>query len=146
MEIFNLALLARQAWRTLTDRTSLSARILLAVSFPHCSLLEDELGPHPSQIWRAILDGHDILAQGVIRRIGDGETTNIWRHNWIPRDDIKRHIYSLVHNPPEKVVQLIDATSATWTENLVRSLFTHIDAEEILRIPLCRRRVGDFWG
>ena len=43
-------------------------------------------------------------------------------------------------------MQLIDATSATWNENLVRSLLTHFDAEEILRIPLCTRRVGDFWG
>lgn len=43
MEIFNLALLARQAWRTFTDSTSLSARILKAVYFPDCSLLQAEL-------------------------------------------------------------------------------------------------------
>ena len=100
MEIFNLALLARQAWRTLTDSTSLSAHILKVVYSPHCSLLEAELGSHPSQIWRAILDGRDILEQGVIRRIGDGETTDIWLHNWIPRDSYKRPIASLIQNPP----------------------------------------------
>ena len=146
MEIFNLALLARQAWRTLTDSNSLSARILKAVYFPHCSLLQAELGSHPSQIWQAILDGHDILGQGVIRRIGDGEATDIWRHNWVPRDGLKRPICLLVQNPPARVAQLIDPTSATWNENLVRSVFTHFDAEEILRIPLCTHRVGDFWA
>ena len=61
LEIFNLALLARQAWRTLTDESSLSSKILKSVYFPECSLLEAELGPQPSQIWRAILDGQDVF-------------------------------------------------------------------------------------
>lgn len=67
LEIFNLALLARQAWRTMTDESSLSARILKSIYFPGSSLLEADLGPHPSQIWRALLDGRDILAQGLVR-------------------------------------------------------------------------------
>ena len=61
-EIFNLALLARQAWRIMTNDTSLSARMLKAIYFPGCDQLEAELGSHPSQIWRALLDGSDILA------------------------------------------------------------------------------------
>ena len=77
-EIFNLALLARQAWRLMTDETSISAKVLKAVYFPQCSLLEAELGSHPSQIWRAVLDGRDIVAQGVFRRIGNGASTLIW--------------------------------------------------------------------
>ena len=89
LELFNLALLARQAWRILNDEESLSARILKAVYFPDRSLLEAELGSHPSQIWRAILDGKEVLLQGIIRRIGNGETTRIWDHNWIPGDSFK---------------------------------------------------------
>ena len=143
---FNLALLARQAWRTLTDDTSLSARILKAVYFPECSLLQAELGAHPSQIWRAILEGRDILAQGMVRRIGDGASTDIWQHNWIPRDSFKRPITSLTPNPPVRVAQLIDTTSACWNKGLVRTVFTHFDAEVILKIPMCTRRVEDFWA
>ena len=77
MEIFNLALLARQAWRLLTGELSLSARILKVVYFPEVSILEAELGSHPSQIWRSILDGRGVLVQGIVKRIGDGETTDI---------------------------------------------------------------------
>ena len=84
LEIFNLALLARQSWRLMTDETSLSARLLKVVYYPHCTLLEAELGAHPSQIWQVVLDGRDILAQGIIRRIGNGEETDAWTHNWIP--------------------------------------------------------------
>ena len=89
LELFNLALIARQAWRVLIDDESLSAQILKAAYYPNGSLLDATLGPHPSQIWRAILDGRYVLAQGVIRRIGDGETTSIWDHNWIPRPSFK---------------------------------------------------------
>ena len=66
MEIFNLALLARQAWRVLTEPESLSARILKAAYFPETTLLDAELGGRPSQIWRGILDGRDMLRLGII--------------------------------------------------------------------------------
>ena len=108
--------------------------------------LEAELGSHPTQIWRAILDGRDISVQGIVPRIQDGETTNIWAHNWISRDNIKRPITSLVQYPPSKVAQLIDATIASWKEDLVRSTFTPFDASEILKIPLCTGKVTDFWA
>lgn len=146
LDIFNLALLARQAWRTMTEDSSLSARILKLVYFPGCSLLEAELRSHPSQIWWAILDGRDILAQGMVWRIGDGETTDIWAHNWIPRDSFKRPITSLVQDPPLKVAHFIDATTASWNEDLLRSTFTPFDALEILKIPLCTRKIADFWA
>ena len=146
LEIFNLALLARQAWRTFTDDTSLSARILKAVYFPDCSLLQAGLGSPPSQIWRAVLDGRDVLAHGLVCRIGDGETTNIWRDNWIPRDNFKCPAPSLEPDAPVRVAELIDNTTASWNETLVRSVFTQGDAKAILRIPLCTRQVDDFWA
>ena len=49
-------------------------------------------------------------------------------------------------NPLMMVAQLIDASSASWREDLVRANFTHFDAEEILRIPLCTRTIHDFWA
>ena len=120
--------------------------MLKAIYFPGSNLLDAELGSHPSQIWRAMLDGRDILAQGIIRRIGDGTSTGIWTHNWIPRDNFKRPITSLVTNPPAMVSQLIDTSTAAWNENLIRTVFTRFDAEEILKIPLCTRIISDFWA
>ena len=51
IELFNLALLARQAWRLLTQPDSLSARILRAVYYPSSSILEAEVGKNPSQVF-----------------------------------------------------------------------------------------------
>jgi hypothetical protein len=54
IELFNLALLARQGWRMMMNPDSLSAKVLKAVYFPCTTLLNANLGPAPSQIWRAI--------------------------------------------------------------------------------------------
>ena len=79
IEVFNLALLARQAWRVLMAPESLSARVLKAKYHPTCDFLNVDMGSTPSQIWRSILEGREVLVQGLIRRIGDGQTTNIWQ-------------------------------------------------------------------
>jgi hypothetical protein len=78
IELFNIALLARQAWRILTEPTSLSARILKGVYFPCSGFLSADLGSHPSQIWWAIMEWRDALKLGLIRRIGDGRSTDAW--------------------------------------------------------------------
>lgn len=97
----------RQAWRVLTKPNSLSARILKAKYFPSCEFLQAQLGGSPSQVWRSILEGRDTLAQGIIRHIGDGRTTNIWQQNWIPRAFNMHPITSRVPNPPRSVGDLI---------------------------------------
>ena len=99
IEVFNLALLSRQMWRCLTEMRSLSSRVLKAAYYPTSSIFEAELGSNPSQIWRAIVDGRDTLKLGAIMHIGDGRSTNIWQHNWIPRVCMMRPIYFLVHDP-----------------------------------------------
>ena len=46
-----------------------------------------EIVSSPSRIWRAIVDGKDVLKQGLIRRFGTGEDTDVSGMNWLPRDD-----------------------------------------------------------
>jgi hypothetical protein len=77
MELFNLAQLAKQAWRILQDGSSLSATVLKSVYFPDRDFLAAEVRPSPSRIWCFILDGKEVLKKGLIRRIGTDETTSI---------------------------------------------------------------------
>lgn len=112
--MFNIALLSRQAWRILASLDALSSRLLKQIYFSNTTILEAELGSHPSHIWRAVLEGRDALTHGITRRIGNGETTRVWDHNWIPRESSMCPPVSLAPIPPVYVNELIDSTSATW--------------------------------
>ena len=144
IELFNLALLARQAWRVLQEPESLSARVLKSVYFPNTSILEATLGAHPSQIWRSIIEGRDTLKQGLIKRISNGETTRIWTENWLPRDEMLRPYGCLTPTPPMFVSELIDPTTATWNMQRLREVFLPFDAKIVVSIPLCTRNTSDF--
>ena len=49
-----------------------------------------------------------------------------------------------IKDPPQIVTQLIDTTAASWQEEVVPQVFLPLDAEAILRIPICTRQVKDF--
>jgi hypothetical protein len=146
IELFNLAMLAKQAWRILQNPDTLSSRVLKAVYFPETNFLEATLGSSPSQIWRAIVEGRDVMAQGLIRRIGTGETTNAWNHNWLPRDFMLRPLACLKDDPPMLVSSFIDASSATWRRDLLEEYFLPMDCDIIRAIPLSTRRMSDCWS
>ncbi|KAK8447842.1 hypothetical protein SEVIR_8G166750v4 [Setaria viridis] len=104
IEMFNLALLVRQAWRIMQEPDSLSARILKAVYFPNGDFLDAEVRESPSRVRRAIIDGKEVLKQGIIRRICNGEETYIWSVNWQPRDCMLRPVCSIGNNPLQLVM------------------------------------------
>jgi hypothetical protein len=133
MELFNVALLARQAWRILTSPNTLSARILKAAYFPDGDILSAELGTRPSQIWHAICEGRDALRLGLIKRIGCGEQTRISNENWLPRDSRRRPITAISNQPPLMISQLIDQPTRSWN---MQQLNTHLLPMDIKIIRL----------
>jgi hypothetical protein len=146
IELFNLSMLARQAWRILQNPEALSSRILKAVYCLTTDFLEATLGSSPSQVWRALVEGRDVMAQGLVRRIGTGERTHAWNSNWIPRDFMLRPLGSRKSNPPVLVSSFIDATSVTWRSDLLEEFFLPMDCEAIRAIPLSTRRLDDCWS
>ena len=146
LELLNLALLAQQSWRLLTVLESLCARLLKAVCCPSVDILNADLGSHPFQVWRSILEGRDALSHGIIRRIGDGLTTRVWVDNWIPRDASMRPVVCLTNNPPILVSELIDSSSAVWRVDKLQQNFLLSDVMAIRNIPLCTTPMKDFWA
>ena len=145
-ELFNLAMVARQAWRILQNPGTLSAHLLKSIYFPTIDFLSAELGNHPSQVWRAIIEGRDTLKQGLIKRIGNGADTNIWTDNWLPREEMMRPYGSISPNPPTYVSELITSMTASWNRQLVQQTFMPMDAIAILGMPICTRNIADFWA
>lgn len=83
MENFNLALLAKQAWRITTTPELLLSQILKARYFPNRSFFVADLGDRPSQTWSSILLARPHLKAGLRKRIGNGESTFSWGETWL---------------------------------------------------------------
>ena len=139
-------MLERQAWRLLQDPESLSARVLKIIYYPHTSILHAMLGSQPRQMWRAIVEGRDTLKQGLIKRIGNGESTYIWEDNWLLRKEMMRPYGCISANPPLRIPDLIDATNATWNKQLLDATFMPFDVSVITNIPICTMNMPDFWS
>jgi hypothetical protein len=125
---FNMAMLCKQAWRLLHNPESLCARVLRAKYFHGRSCLEATPRHGMSYTWRSILKGFDLLKQGLIRRVGDGEGLNIWSDPWVPRSMSRRPITSRGANLLTMVNELIDPTTGGWDIQLICDIFWEEDA------------------
>ncbi|XP_019189682.1 PREDICTED: uncharacterized protein LOC109184096 [Ipomoea nil] len=142
---FNLALLAKQGWRLLTNPTSLMARVFKARYFPTTSFYEAVMGGNPSYVWRSIMASQDLLKSGCRRRIGNGASTQVWTAPWLP-DHQNPYIETdqVDHAHPMRVSDLIDSHTGTWNHEILHHLFNPRDVDLILRLPVCME-YEDIW-
>jgi hypothetical protein len=74
---------------------------------------------------------------GIIWRVGDGRSINIWEDPWIPRGITRRPTtYHGRHQLLQRVSDLICPITGQWDYDLVRQTFNEIDAGQILTIPI----------
>lgn len=92
------------------------------------------------------MDGRDVLDQGLIRRMGTGEATDIWIMNWLPRDGLLRLMMSVRANLSQKVNEIIDSMTMSWDMQKLGEFFAPMDREVIVNIPLSTQRQSDFWA
>jgi hypothetical protein len=79
MQLFNQALLARQAWRLIQNPMSLCAKVLKAKYFPHGDIRGTVFASDPSPVWKGVEFGLELLKKGLINRISNGKRTQITR-------------------------------------------------------------------
>ena len=84
IENLNNALLAKQVWRMMNNLDSLCFRVFKARFFRNCSILDVEEKATGSYVWKNILSARDVIREGMVWRIGDGQTMWIKEDNWIP--------------------------------------------------------------
>ncbi|OIT23670.1 putative mitochondrial protein, partial [Nicotiana attenuata] len=114
LKAFNMALLAKQAWRILSYPDSLLTRVLISKYFPHSTFLDAFTSSTGSWIWRSILWGRDLLLTGLKWRISDGKIINVWTDPWIPRNNgFTPKSIQMQNNLDLKVADLIDEETHT---------------------------------
>ena len=128
LHCFNLALLAKQCWRLLSEPDSLCARILRAKYFPGGNLLTCSLKKGSSYTWQSIWSGIQTFKRGHIWRVGDGSQINIWEDSWVPRSPTRKVMTPRANIVITKVSELIDVDNRAWDEQLINDLFWPIDA------------------
>ena len=96
--------------------------------------------------WKGIEYGLELL-KGVIWRVGNGHTVNVWRDPWIPRLGRSRVPLSRKGNCRFTKVAHFLLQDGRWNEERLRE-FLPADVEEIMKIRVLPRQTEDFlaWG
>ena len=144
LHCFNLAMLAKQCWRLISEPDSICATVLRAKYFPSGDILNCQLKKGSSFTWQSVWAGIQTFKRGHIWRVGDGVNINIWDDCWIPTSPSKKIMTRRGNIVYSKVSELIDNETRTWNEEMIRYLFWQADAERILRIPLAIGMMHDF--
>lgn len=83
LKIFQPGLLAKHAWRLMSNSDSLIAKIYKDRYYASKEFLESGKGFRPFYAWRSITFGKELLKKGLYRSVGDEENTYIWTDKWI---------------------------------------------------------------
>ncbi|CAN0855442.1 LINE-1 retrotransposable element ORF2 protein [Linum grandiflorum] len=140
---FNLALLAKQAWRLLEDPTSLWARVFKAKYFRRSSFLQAKKGPRPSWIWTSIIEARALIKIGAIKVIGNGTSFGSAEYPWIPINDGVFATDAAYGNT--RPAEWIDPNTRTWNRNLLKDTFPTDTADHIASIAIGPPEMGDSW-
>lgn len=135
IELFNQALLAKQAWKLLQSPDCFFSKFFKSRYFDDCSFLDSSVGYRPSFAWRSILHGRELLVQGLKQMVGDGCSLKVWITKWL--DDAERGIMrtpfmkNILIDLDQNVAELIDFPNKRWKREVLEDLFFPGDIEII---------------
>jgi hypothetical protein len=144
-QLFNQSMLAKQAWRLISNPDSLCARVLQGKYYHDSDLMSAKKKQNASNIWNAILYGREALRVGLIKRIGDGSSVRVWDDPWIPGNVNMKPITRDPEAEAIMVSDLIDHQAMTWDQEKLEANFVTADVVSIRGIPFSRFK-DDFWS
>lgn len=74
---FNIALLAKQGWRLVTQPNSLLVRVLKAKHFPSSDFMSSNLKVGASYAWKSLWATKKVLQEGLGWRVGTGSALTL---------------------------------------------------------------------
>lgn len=121
LNAYNLAMLAKEAWRVICFPNSLIAHIYKAKYFPHGNFWTAALPSSPSFSWRSLVASRDILMSRVRWQVGDCRSINIWTNKWLPRPYSFRPISFPISPSAPVIVSELILEDLKWNEALINS-------------------------
>ena len=146
MEAFNMALLAKQGWRLLTEENTLMTRVLKGKYFPNNTFMEAKMSTNGSYTWKSILQAREILTKGSQRVIGNGMSTRIWHDPWVPR--MGREGLLSRREAGEGRGELVSALieNGRWNGQKIHEVFSSWEGENIRQLILPLYPCEDYWS
>lgn len=77
-------MLTKQGCRLLNNANFLVTRVMKVKYYPETDFLQVKIGTNSNYMWRSIIATQDIIGKESRKRIGDGETINVWKIPWFP--------------------------------------------------------------
>ena len=147
IEKFNLALLGKQVWRILQSPNSLLSKLLKARYFPNTNILNAGPGYKASFIWKSLLEGRELLKNGLKYLIGNGQNTSAWLDPWLPLHP-PRPPNRLAGTPENHylVCDLMNEQRNGWNLDRLRETVIPEDIHTILNIKLSPTNSPDLLG
>lgn len=88
--------------------------------------------------------GKKALECGLIRRIGNGETTSVWNDPWIPIGIGNKPVCRKDSATAVTVADLLSSDGRSWNEDALKDNLMDFDVEAVKCIPLGRLQ-ADMW-
>lgn len=120
---FNLAMLAKQCWRLITNPESLVARIYKAKYYADSDFMQAKLGGSPSFILRSIMEARSVITAGSVWRIGTGKDIQILHQPWLNNVEnpyVLTNSHAIVN---QNVASLFVTGTTNWDVDVIADIF-----------------------
>lgn len=141
---FNLAMLAKQAWRFHTNPHSLLAKCYKAKYYTLTDILQATTGSSPSYAWRSIAQAIWIINKGSVWKIGNGQKVRVMEDNWLPFQNGYKILSTNTTTTNQLMVKdLFQSNQFDWNYPLLQDLFLPIDNTQIIQLPIIHHNKED---
>ncbi|XP_042958157.1 uncharacterized protein LOC122293732 [Carya illinoinensis] len=136
-EDFNKAMLAKQGWRLLINTQSLASKVLKANYFPSGDFLSAKVRGSDSFVWKSITVARPFLAEGLLWKIGNGNSVRVWSDCWLlTPTSFKVQSPLKILSSGVTVNSLIDQDTYSWNLALIQDVFIPEEAAVISKLHI----------